>query len=154
MSPRRPLLLPWLAALGLLLALGVSLTLSISQASSLSGPRRAFRDLQTEAAAPLTVRWEGRTNIPAFLRGPLPYTLDAAEMAAPATGALHFLSRYRAVFRMTDPANELEVMTTQKDSLGQTHVRFSQVHQGVPVFNRSLYVHIDVQGRVMGVNGG
>ena len=154
MSPRRPLLLRWLAALGLLLALGISLTLSISQASPLSGPRRAFRDLQSEAAAPLMVRWEGRTNIPAFLRGPLPYTLDAAEMAAPATGALHFLSRYRAVFRMTDPANELAVMTTHKDSLGQTHVRFSQVHQGVPVFNRSLYVHIDEQGRVMGVNGG
>jgi Zn-dependent metalloprotease len=154
MPVRRSLPLGWIAALALLLALGVSLTLSISQASPLSGPRRAFRDLQSQAAAPLAVRWEPRTNTPAFLRGALPYVLDAAEKAAPATGAIHFLNRYRALFRMTDPASELTLMKADKDALGQTHVRLSQVYQGVPVFDHSLYVHIDREGRVMGVNGG
>ena len=153
MSARHSLPVRWIAALGLLMALVISLTLSISQASPPSGPRRAFRDLQAEAAAPLAVRWEARTNIPAFLRGRLPYTLDAAESAAPAAGALHFLSRYRALFRMADPAAELAPMRSTKDSLGQTHVRFGQVYQDVPVFNHSLYVHIDGQGRVTGVNG-
>ncbi len=142
----------WLGALGLGLTVTLALALA-SQASPISAPRRVFHDMQAQAQGGLSARWDARTNIPTFLRGPVPYVFSAAEKAAPVTGALNFLSRYRTLFRMTDPAQELTLMQTAHDTVGQTHMRFKQMYQGVAVYNRSLYVHVDAEGQVLGVSG-
>lgn len=49
-------------------------------------------------------------------------------------GAKHGLANAQA---------ELDLLSAKRDDFGQTHVRFEQVYQGVPVFQSQLSVHLD-----------
>lgn len=64
---------------------------------------------------------------------------------APETRALDFLRNYG-----TD--STLELLRVDTDDLGQQHVRFRQVVEGIPVHGAELVVHLDDRG-VLGVNG-
>ena len=41
----------------------------------------------------------------------------------------------------------------EKDSLGQTHVKFQETMKGLPVFGAEYIVHSDASGNVVGMNG-
>ena len=64
-----------------------------------------------------------------------------------------FLQRYGAAFGVNDPINQLQFQTEQTDGLGLTHVRYQQVHRGVPVFAAELNVHLNNVGEVQVING-
>ena len=46
-----------------------------------------------------------------------------------------------------DPEAELKLKAAKQDDLGQTHVRFEQVHKGIPVFGRQIITHLDGANR-------
>ncbi|MGL1900896.1 MAG: M4 family metallopeptidase, partial [Fibrobacterales bacterium] len=47
----------------------------------------------------------------------------------------------------------VEVSTIQKDKLGNSHIRLSQLYKGIPVIGSDIVVHINTQNEVYGVAG-
>jgi Zn-dependent metalloprotease len=64
-----------------------------------------------------------------------------------------FLADYGTLFGLADQANQLQVRNVQTDNLGQRHVRFSQVQDGLKVFGGDMVIHLDAEGGVLGANG-
>ena len=67
--------------------------------------------------------------------------------------AVYFFSSYRALFRLSDPREELPVAEASADQLGYKHVRLRQAYAGLPVWGAELIVHFDDAGRIYLVNG-
>ena len=78
--------------------------------------------------------------------------LVAGVSSAQAMGQA-FLQRYGSVFGVSDINRQLMLIDQTTDTLGQTHLRYQQVHQGVPVFAGELRVHVNAAGEVQVVNG-
>ena len=78
--------------------------------------------------------------------------LVAGVSSAQAMGQA-FLQRYGSVFGISDINRQLMLIDQTTDMLGQTHLRYQQVHQGVPVFAGELLVHVNAAGEVQVVNG-
>ena len=64
-----------------------------------------------------------------------------------------FIEAYRAEFRLTHPANELQVKSVKTDDLGLTHVRLQQTFHDVPVWAAELRVHLNADTQVYLVQG-
>ncbi|MDO8631112.1 MAG: hypothetical protein Q7R41_11530, partial [Phycisphaerales bacterium] len=75
----------------------------------------------------------------------------AAANAAPAP--IDFFVEYRALFGIDNPAVQLRLDRTRRDTLGQTHTMFQQVHGGVPVFGGVLRTHQNARGEFIAANG-
>jgi bacillolysin len=95
-----------------------------------------------------TVRWlEGALNPPQNGLTLQKKTQTTTELA------LALLKAQAMVLHLSNPAEELSVMSSAKDELSFEHVRFQQVYRGVPVWARDLYVHFNAQGVAYLVNG-
>ncbi|MFH1686648.1 MAG: M4 family metallopeptidase [bacterium] len=66
---------------------------------------------------------------------------------------LGFLERHQAAFRLTDPAQDMVLRTSESDDLGMRHVRLEQYYQGLRVMGGDLIGHFSPQGRLQTVNG-
>lgn len=64
-----------------------------------------------------------------------------------------FLRENAHLLKINDPDTELVITDRSVDELGRTHVRFDQVHQGLPVWPSEVIVHLDQQGNVDLVDG-
>lgn len=123
------------------------------------GTQAAFNRLQARSNGVLTVNWDARSEVPNFLTGlepatRLPYQPTAAELGNPIAVARGFLDENRALFKLRSVAEELQFLRNEADKqLGWSHVRMSQVYQGLPVFGYQLVVHLDAQNQVVTVNG-
>jgi Zn-dependent metalloprotease len=155
---RKHLLLRLMLAFALLCAV-VPLSLSTAARPEQTGTQAAFNRLQARSNDALTVSWDARSQVPKFLTGldpatRLPYQPTAAELGNPIAIARGFLDENRALFNLRSVADELQVLRNETDKqLGWSHVRLSQVYQGLPVFGYQLIVHLDKQNQVVTVNG-
>jgi bacillolysin len=144
-----------------LLAAAVPLSLGAAARPEQVGPQAAFNQLQARSNSALTVNWDARSarSVPNFLSGldpaaRLPYRPTAAELGNPIAIARGFLDENRALFNLRSVAEDLQLLRNETDKqLGWSHVRLSQVYQGVPVFGYQLIVHLDAQNQVVTVNG-
>jgi Zn-dependent metalloprotease len=50
-------------------------------------------------------------------------------------------------------SEDFDLRSVEKDSLGQTHVKFQESLKGLPVFGAEYIVHSDASGNVIGMNG-
>lgn len=73
------------------------------------------------------------------------------QSVKPAT--LDVLTGLAPVLKLNNPKNEFVVMSDTRDELGLRHVRYAQMYKAVPVWNRDMYVHFDVDGEVTTING-
>jgi len=91
-------------------------------------------------------RW---VRLPAASNGDLSprhdHDLDARARA--------FLTRYRSLFGLTDPAGELALVGNRPDALGFHHLTYRQLHHGVPVFAALVRAHFDAADRLRAVHG-
>jgi Zn-dependent metalloprotease len=62
------------------------------------------------------------------------------------------LISYGKLLGVTDP-DELVLLSSAADQLGQTHVSFSQTFQGVPVYGTMLRAHLDADEQLLAING-
>src|SRR5512139_1459890 len=142
-----------------LLAAAVPLSLGAAARPEQTGSQAAFNRLQARSNSALTVSWDARSETPNFLTGldsatRLPYQPTAAELSNPVAVARGFLDENRALFKLRSVAEELQFLRNETDKqLGWSHVRLSQVYQGLPVFGYQLIVHLDTQNQVVTVNG-
>ncbi|HZI14867.1 MAG TPA: M4 family metallopeptidase [Myxococcus sp.] len=97
-----------------------------------------------------------------FLKAPAGKVLKADRSGAPAEArARGFLASHGALVGLSDAARaalgsgaggELVATRVEHDALGETHVRFKQTHEGLPVFGAELVVHLTEEG-VTGTSG-
>ncbi len=80
-------------------------------------------------------------------------TQDEGGVASTLASPEQFLDRLGRLFGVTDRTRQLVASGVERDLFGQTHSKFKQVHNGVPVFSGQLRIHQDVAGRVLAANG-
>jgi bacillolysin len=95
----------------------------------------------------VSVTWNERENIPRSLIGRLTQSSGAPARQV----ALEFVRRNGSLFGLVDPERELQLVREESDRLGITHLRFAQIHEGVPVFGSEMRVHVNAAGIVSGV---
>ena len=62
--------------------------------------------------------------------------------------AKNFLHANKALLKLEDPATELQLTRSHTDDLGRSHLRYSQMYQGVPVWPAELIVHANPTGDI------
>lgn len=67
--------------------------------------------------------------------------------------AHEFIGSRPDAFSMAAPAQELELIKSQTDDLGKTHLRFQQKYQGLNVWARQTIVHFDSDNTIYMVGG-
>lgn len=92
----------------------------------------------------------GTLGIPDFVRGVLSAPVLAGDEA---TATIAFLTLHKELFGLAAPAAELELVATERDDLGITHLRFRQLHAGTPVFHSDLRAHFGPDRVLRLVNG-
>jgi Zn-dependent metalloprotease len=135
--------------LGLLVCLFPNLTASGRE--NPAAERDAFARLSQDSLEPLAVHRKPESGAPFFVQGRVPFSKFTAARDAEERGR-DFFRKYGAVFGVRDEAAQLKLKSVAPDSIGMTHVRYDQVHGGLPVFGRQLVVHSD-QFAVTAVNG-
>lgn len=114
----------------------------------------ALERLRARAGGELEARFDPQRGTPRMLRGRLQRATGAGPGGTRAERtARAFLREQRALLRLADPDDELELAREERDELGRTHLRFRQRHLGVPVWPAELLVHLDPHGDVDVVNG-
>jgi Zn-dependent metalloprotease len=73
--------------------------------------------------------------------------------ANPIEKAGRFLARYGELLGVQDATQDLELVRSDSDQMGMTHLVFRQSHADVPVFGAELRVHLDPGGEIVTVNG-
>jgi bacillolysin len=64
-----------------------------------------------------------------------------------------FVNRNAGAFGLRAGSAELKLRKMDADSLGQTHLTYTQVYAGLPVFGAVLKAHFDASGKLSVVNG-
>jgi Zn-dependent metalloprotease len=120
-----------------------------------------FRVSAAASAPGPTIAWHERNGTPVFLipppTGGLPPTggwpPNAVAPRDPVAVARAFIEERRGVFRLDNPAGELEVLEVHADARGMRHVKFAQVYRSLPVWAQEIVVHLRPDGTVYAVNG-
>ena len=74
------------------------------------------------------------------------------EGADGAAYALAWFLANRGIFRLDDPARELQTAHQTSDRLGSRHVGFRRMHQGIPVWGSELTAHFTPDGNLYAFN--
>ncbi len=60
---------------------------------------------------------------------------------------------YGVLFGLRDPATELELLTRSPRTGSGTHLRYRQLHRGIPVIGGELFANSDIGGRLISMGG-
>ncbi|MGE0465936.1 MAG: S-layer homology domain-containing protein [Steroidobacteraceae bacterium] len=71
----------------------------------------------------------------------------------PAAKFAAFLAEHGALLGIEDPARQLKPLDDFKDQYGFSHVRYQQLHGGLPVLGAVLQGHVSPDGRLTAVKG-
>jgi uncharacterized repeat protein (TIGR01451 family) len=112
--------------------------------------KAALGRLTKRVGAEVDVRVRPGVGTPRFLEIPSSAKRSKAVVvnSTPLVQALSFLSDYRELLLLQDPAQELRLLRQQTDELQRTHLRFSQQYQGLEVWPAEMIVHVDPSGEV------
>ena len=89
-------------------------------------------------------------GLPRWIEGTLPITFKAVKTTE--ERAFQYLAAVGKVMKIENPAEEFEIMKTETDDIGQTHVRMRQKLGTIPVYGSMLIAH-EVNGAIQLVNG-
>lgn len=87
-------------------------------------------------------------GVPTFVTG----ELGQLPAGLPDAAAKGFLKAQKALLHMNG-SEDFDLVSTNRDSLGQTHVKFQETLRGLPVFGAEFVVHSDKNGNVFAMNG-
>ncbi len=113
--------------------------------------------LHQETEGPLTIAYHAGTGRVRFIgTSPQAPMAPPTGLAANATGeqaARAFLSAYAPLFGLTDPAQELILMSSREQDQGRTFARFQQIYQSIPVLGGELIAQTNAKHGIISVNG-
>jgi Zn-dependent metalloprotease/cytochrome c556 len=87
-------------------------------------------------------------GVPTFVTG----ALGQLPAGLPDAAAKGFLKSQKALLHMAG-SEDFDAVSTNRDSLGQTHVKFQETLRGLPVVGAEYIVHSDANGNVFAMNG-
>jgi trimeric autotransporter adhesin len=138
----------------LTLSTGLASAASNGAASSNAPSPQLLEALKAQARGTVTVSAEGSTTYLGFIRvdngGDL---LPGGATGSPEAKVQDFMAQYGALLGLADSAGSLVPAGTETDEQGATHLTYSQVYQGVPVFGGTIRAHVDADGSLTGING-
>lgn len=137
---------------------GVMTNAASGGAGVLAAQRTAITLLQSRAGEAITVHLRPENQTAMQIRGrrlepPATGPSLAGQAEAGERTARNFLRQNRVLLRLDDPDNELKLSGGERDDLGYRHLRFTQVHQCLPVWPAGLSVHLDPAGNVQLMDG-
>jgi bacillolysin len=141
-----------------LFATGLLLAASLMSNTIMAAPpaeQGARERLAAQSSGNLVVEIARETGAANFIRtesGALTREF-AGKGAAPEAIARAFLSNYGSLMGVQNEAAQLKLAKVNTDALGQQHVRFSQVQDGIDVYAADVIVHLDADGAVLATNG-
>jgi Zn-dependent metalloprotease len=100
------------------------------------------------ADSKIKIHDQDHNGVPTFVSG----ELGALGAGAPDKAAKDFLKSQREMLHQTG-AEDFDAVSTIKDALGQTHVKFQEKYRGLPVVGAEYIVHSDKNGNVFAMNG-
>jgi len=104
----------------------------------------------------LEINWDEDHGTPTFICVSAAAQQKILNKTAAAARAAHiaktFIADHRALFRLENPEEELQIAEEHVDRLGKQHVRFTQRLQGVPVWGKDLVAHVEADGRLYAIN--
>ncbi|MDD4052593.1 MAG: M4 family metallopeptidase, partial [candidate division Zixibacteria bacterium] len=115
---------------------------------------KIYRDSTLFTAREWNIRWHERYGTPISISnlniGKQSLSLSAG--ASDAQAAVSFVQRYKTLFRLANPVEELSQISENSDKLGKRHIRLQQVYKGIPVWGHEIIVHKEPGGDVYGVS--
>jgi bacillolysin len=102
-----------------------------------------------------TMSWNREAGTPRFIEMQ-PSKLQKnskANAASMELAANTFLAGNKSLLRIKDPQNEFLLKHSLADNLGMTHLKYSQIYNGIEVWGKEVIVHLDAQGNVVSLNG-
>lgn len=140
------------AATSLLTTLAcVALSFATISPALAQGPGEAIHDFLEETRGAASVRANAATGVAKFVRLE-PGALADLPGAAVEAKADAFFARYGRMFGMENRPGELRRLGVVR-SPAMSHVRYQQLHDGVPVFGGVLQASFDRSDRLVAVNG-
>ena len=116
--------------------------------------------LQVQPAAgaiPNTIRWNKAFGTPRYMQFTPPAGGNTAATVPNRSQAIsiakNFLESNKLLLKIQDPSTEFSLLSAKTDQQGFTHVRFQQAYQGVEVWAKDVYVHLNNKGQVVSFNG-
>lgn len=95
----------------------------------------------------LNVQMRGANNLPIFIQGKPTQTLRFGN--SPEDIGYNFLENAKELMNIENPSSEFEPILTQTDELGMTHVKYQQIHKGIPVYGAEVIVHFDHKNQIL-----
>jgi len=130
----------------------------VESPSSMAGAHQKLRlpNFESLPQGAKKVIWDEEFGTPRLLEvaeGPLARTSASLSEGEAILRAQNFLKERKSLLQIADPEAEFSLMSARRDEHGITHVRFRQVYNGVEVWAKDLYVHVDARGNILSLNG-
>jgi len=103
---------------------------------------------QAPATGDAKVKDSDHNGTPTFIVG----NIGRLGAGSPEKASKEFLKAQAALLKLTG-GEDFNVVSSIKDSLGQTHVKLQQTLRGLPVVGGEYIVHSDASGNVVAMNG-
>ncbi len=78
-------------------------------------------------------------KVPAYIEGTPQLTVSGDRTTEGM--AMAYLTAAAPLMQISDPENEIVILSTENDELGMTHIRARQVFKGVPVYGAEIVLH-------------
>jgi len=118
---------------------------SIPAGSALAKPV----DSRVVSSVQASKEWNEKANVPVFVKERFSEKFSSSNSA----NALNYLKKNQDKTGIKNPDKNLKAKSIQKDKPGMTHVRFSQVINGVSLEGSEVIVHFNKDNEVVSVNG-
>jgi len=112
---------------------------------------RAIEKLKSEQPGTV-VSVNSATETASFVRLPPGQAAKASGDSTQDT-AVAFVSKHAQAFGLRVGSTDLKLSRIEEDSLGRSHVKYTQAYGGVPVFGAALSVHFDAGDQLVAVTG-
>ena len=133
---------------------------STPSGKALPRPRALLGTVDWDDARASTLDWaiarDDASGTPIFIRNlsTPPAGKRVQRVAGSAADlAMEVIETHRDLFKLKDPWFELGLSEVVEDKLGNDHVMFQQLYDGVPVWGQELIVHLDPGGLMSSING-
>ncbi len=110
--------------------------------------------LAQQAEGVVSIRERAGTGVAGFVRvSPGGDLMPTAQSRTTVDKASTFFATYGALFGIADPASELTLVNSQTDYVGDVHLTYQQLFQGVEVYGAQLKAHYGSGMQLTAVNG-
>ena len=127
----------------------------ITSSVNLMNKQVAFSKIQSMLVNDKII-YDKETGLPIFIE---PQSVKSTEglkkisKQAANDKAKQFLNEKKNILKITDPESEFQIISSNQDESGNSHVRFQQYYMGLEVWAKDVYVHLDPYGNISSFNG-